>query len=211
MEILENGQCWWNIEFNEETEESTERVEVLGRITGPDHCRRLEGSAPRLSEKTGTIAVRDVLGHELPEGVDVLFDGDKVVPSSGPSLVCVRCEKSWATFGSTRCLHCGTSVCRRRLRRRRKQMVVFAAGGGRVVSRIAERSCGGATGREEGVRPCGTSSSFQGDETAKPEPVLDGSDCSNLKWKLQDGALGHGTVEQSTDESWTAPGRTGVE
>ena len=75
---------------------------------------------------------------------------------------------------------------------------------------MAVRNCGGAVGRAEGVRPCGTSSSFRGDETTKPEPVLDGLDCINLEWKLHQSALGHGNVEQSTDEPWTAPERTGV-
>ena len=45
---------------------------------------------------------------------------------------------------------------------------VPAAESGRAVSRMAEGNCGGAAGREEGGRPCGTSSSFQGDEPTKP-------------------------------------------
>ena len=50
--------------------------------------------------------------------------------------------------------------------------------------------------------PGGTASSFQGDETTKPEPFLDGFDSSDLEWKLHEGALGYGTVERSTDEPW---------
>ena len=58
--------------------------------------------------------------------------------------------------------------------------VVLLVEAGRGVSRMAERNCGGAAGREEGIRPCGTSSSFQGGETTKPELVVDGFDRSNL-------------------------------
>ena len=69
--------------------------------------------------------------------------------------------------------------------------------GVRDVSRMAQRICGGAAGRKEGFRPRGTSSSFQGDETTKPEPVLDGFDYSNLEWKLHESALRYGTVEKT--------------
>ena len=41
--------------------------------------------------------------------------------------------------------------------------------------------CGGAIVFEEGIRPCGTSSSLQGDETGKPQPFLDVFDCSDLE------------------------------
>ena len=68
---------------------------------------------------------------------------------------------------------------------------VLLAEGGRAVSRIAERNCGGKVGREEGIRPCGTSSSSQVEETTKLEPLLDGSDsrmaalcCGKMYWNL---------------------------
>ena len=47
-----------------------------------------------------------------------------------------------------------------------------------------------------------TSSNFQGDETTMRDPVVDGVDRSDLEWKLHEGALGYGTVEESTDEPW---------
>ena len=67
-------------------------------------------------------------------------------------------------------------------------LVVLAAEGGRVVSRVAERNCGRAAGCEEGFRPCGTSSSFQGDEIAKIESFLDVFHDCELWWKLHEGA-----------------------
>ena len=78
--------------------------------------------------------------------------------------------------------------------------LVFAVESGRTVSRMAERNCGGTVGREEGVRPCGPSSGLQGNETARCELVFDGLDCGDLEWKLHEGALGNGDVEQSSDE-----------
>ena len=183
VEEVESGLCRWNIDFNEEVEESPEQGEIREKINGPDHSRRLEGIAFGLSGKTGKIAARDVLGHELPGGVDVLFDGNgtKGCVCNEPNQVqgdrcfCVRCEKSWATFGLSSLLHCCTKVCRRRLCRRRTQMFVCSvAEGGRAVSITAERNGGGAAGREESVRPCGPSSVLQGNEAARCESVLDG-------------------------------------
>ena len=52
---------------------------------------------------------------------------------------------------------------------------------------MAQRNCGGAARHGEGFRSRGTSRSFHGDETTKP--VLDGFDCSDLEWKLHEGAL----------------------
>ena len=88
--------------------------------------------------------------------------------------------------------------------------VVLAAEGGRAVSRTAEINCGGAVGCAEGMRACGSTSSFQRDKIAKLELFLGGFDCSDLEWKLHQGALGNGALEQSADESWFAAGRTGV-
>ena len=73
-----------------------------------------------------------------------------------------------------------------------------------------ERNCGGAIGREEGIRSRGSSSCLQGNEITRCESVFGGLDGCNLEWKLHESTFVNGTVEQSTDESWTAPGRTGV-
>ena len=53
----------------------------------------------------------------------------------------------------------------------------------RAVERVAERNCGGAGGREEGVRSRGSSSGLQGNEITKREPVLDGTDSRDPGWK----------------------------
>ena len=58
-----------------EAEDSTWQTEIQERTIGPDHSGRPEGIASCMSRKTGKITVRDVLGHEVPGGVDVLFDG----------------------------------------------------------------------------------------------------------------------------------------
>ena len=75
---------------------------------------------------------------------------------------------------------------------------------------MAERDCSGTAGREESVRPCGPSSGLQGNEIARCELVLDGLDCCNLVWKLHEGALGNGDVEQSSDEPRTASRSAGI-
>ena len=87
---------------------------------------------------------------------------------------------------------------------------VFAVESGRTVSRVAERNCGGTAGREESVRPCGPSSGLQGNETARCELVFDGLDCGDLEWKLHEGALGNGDVEQSSDEPRIASRSAGI-
>ena len=76
VEAPESGLRWWSSDLNTEIEESTGQAEMRERITGPDPGRHLERTASGLSGKTGKIAVRDVLGHELLGRVDVLFDGD---------------------------------------------------------------------------------------------------------------------------------------
>ena len=148
------------------------------------------------------------MGHELPGGVHVFFDGNDTRSCGCHELdhVAGLCAMrkilgslaQIAPFKAVR--KCAVGRCG----------FLLAAEGGRGVSRMAERECGGAAGREEGVRPCGTSSSFQGHETTKPDPVLDRFDSSNQEWTRHESALGHGTVEHSTDESWTAPRRTEV-
>ena len=46
---------------------------------------------------------------------------------------------------------------------------------------------------------------FKGNEAARCESVLDGIDCCNLEWKLNESALGDGFVEQSSDEPKILP------
>ena len=57
---------------------------------------------------------------------------------------------------------------------RRRCWLFLVVASCRIVERMAERNCGGTTGREEGVRSCGSSSCLQGNETARCESVLDG-------------------------------------
>ena len=123
------------------------KLQYVERITEPDHSGCLEGIASGLSGSIGKIVVRDVVGHELPGGVDVLFYSDGTQkfccnvrgPVQADGWI-VRGEKNWATSGSFHSLHCGTSFqaafvpttvagC----------WVVHVVEGGRAVSRMAER------------------------------------------------------------------------
>ena len=78
------------------------------------------------------------------------------------------------------------------------------------IERMAKRNCGGAIGREESIRPCGPSCGLQGNEFARSELVFYGLDCGDLEWKLHEGALGNGDVEQSSDESRIASRSAGI-
>ena len=49
---------------------------------------------------------------------------------------------------------------------------VLVAANGRTIT--SERNCGGATGREKGIRPRGPSCSFQVNEITKFKPIFDG-------------------------------------
>ena len=73
-----------------------------------------------------------------------------------------------------------------------------------------ERNCGCTTGREEGVRSRGSSNGLQGNETAKRESVLDGTDCCGLEWKLHESTFGNNLVEQSSNEQGLASRDTGI-
>ena len=46
-----------------------------------------------------------------------------------------------------------------------------------------------AAGREKGVRSRGSSNCLKGKKTTEREPVLDGTDCCNLEWKLHESTL----------------------
>ena len=133
----------------------------------------------------------------------MLFDGTKSCGCNEPGQVqadrwIVRDEKTvlelhLAQFTpSTAVRECSDCVCAEETR---GCWVVLVVEGDRAVSRIAERNCdggermaersrGGTTAREEGVRSRGSSSGFQGNETTRCESVLDGTDCCGLKWKL---------------------------
>ena len=149
---LKVGLCRWNFDFNKEIEESTEQAERRKKKR-PEQITagRLERTASRLSGKTGKSAVRDVLGHELPGGVDVLFDGNgsKSCGCKTPGQVqadcwIVRDETSTGlhlaelapSTAERECSDCG--LCRRTL---------ADAGLFLLFSRMAERYCGGAVGR----------------------------------------------------------------
>ena len=131
----------------------------------------------------------------------MLFDGNGTMSCGWYEFVQVQADRCFKCAMPTAVRECADGVYAEDARR---CWSVLAAESGRAVSKMTERNCGGAAGREERVRPCGSSNSFQGDEIAKSEPFLVGLDRSNLEWKLH--ALGHGNVEQSTDESWTAQG-----
>ena len=94
---------------------------------------------------------------------------------------------------STAVRECADGVCAEDARR---CWFVLVAASGRTTASMAERNCGGATGREEGLRPRGPSSCLQGNEIAKCEPVFDGLDCCNLEWKLHESTFGNGFVEK---------------
>ena len=124
----------------------------------------------------------------------------------------MRCEKSWATFGSRSLpplrYECADCVCAEDACR---CWLVFAVESGQSCLREWQREiCGGTAGREESVRPCGPSSGLQGNEIARCEFVLDGLDCGNLEWKLYEGMFGNGDVKQSSDESRIASRSAGI-
>ena len=82
-------------------------------FTGSDHSRCVESIVARMFGTTGEVAVVDVLEHGFSRRLAVFVDGDGS-ESGGCNVLdqvqaylldCVRCEKSWATFGSSRSLH----------------------------------------------------------------------------------------------------------
>ena len=166
-----------------QTGESIEQTEKQERLAGSDHSRCFESFAPECLEKTGEIVVDNVCDAKSI-GLCVAH----VTPTSSirERADCVCAEDA-----------CGC-------------WLVLVVASCRIVERMAERNGGCTTGREEGVRSRGPSSNLQGNETTKREPVLDGTDCCDLEWKLYESALGYGTVEQNTDKPWIAPGRTRV-
>ena len=150
-----------------------------------------------------------MLGLEFPGRLAVFVDGDGS-ESGGCNVLDQVQAYCWTVCDakslglrlaqvapSTEIRECADCVCAEDARGCWPVLVVASC---RIVERMAERNCGGTVGREEGDRPCGPSSGLQGNETARCELVFDGLDCGDLEWKLHEGALGNGDVEQSSDE-----------
>ena len=77
----------------EKLERVPSKLKIGERITGPAHSGCPEGIASGLPGKTGEIAVRDVLGHGLPGGVDVLLDGNGTKSCGCYELVHVQADR----------------------------------------------------------------------------------------------------------------------
>ena len=73
---------------------------------------------------------------------------------STPSTAVQKCEDGVCAEGTRRCWS------------------VLAAASSRTIARMAERTCGGAVGREEGIRSRGSSSCLQGNEITRCESVF---------------------------------------
>ena len=153
----------------------------------------------------GEIVVGDVLGYDFPGRLAVLVDGDGS-ESGGCNVLDQVQPYCWTACDaeslglrvaqvtpSTGMRECANSVCAEDACR---CWSVCAVGSGRVVEKVAEKNCGGAIGRKEGIRPCGPSSGLQGNVAARCELVLNGFDCCNLEWKLYESAPWDGFVEQ---------------
>ena len=184
-----------------------------------------------MSGTAGEVAVVDVLEHGFPGRLAVFVDGD------GSESGGIRWTKNKRHFMSpenteeirileharlcdakslglrlaqvtlsTELQECADCVCAEDSCR---CWFVFTAESGGTVSRVAERTCGGAAGREESVRPCGTIER-PSRQNARCEFVLDGLDCGNLECWLHEGMLGNGDVKQSSDESRIASRSAGI-
>ena len=120
----------------------------------------------RMDRASGTlISTEKWIAFGLSGKNDVLFHGDGSESGGCYVLIQVRADRWFVCAAknpglcvgqvapSTAVRECADGVCAEDARR---CWFVFAAERGRVVSRMAERNCGGAAGREEGVRPCGS-------------------------------------------------------
>ena len=219
MEKLENRLCRRNVDFTKETGKCLEQTEKQERLAGSDHSRCFESIASRMFGEAGKVVVVDVLGYEFPGRLAVLDDGNG--SETGGSNVLDQVQAyCWTVCDaesvglcmaqvtpSTEIRECANGICAEDACGR---WIVFAVESGGTVSRVAERNCGGTAGREESVRSCGPSSGLQGNEAVRCELVFDGLDCGDLEWKLHEGALGNGDVEQSSDESRIASKGAGI-
>ena len=116
----------------------------------------------------------------------------KLRPIAGPCAV-----RKVLGYVSTAVRKCADGVCAEGTRR---CWFVLAAASSRTITSMAEGSCSGAVGRKEGIGSRGSSSSPQGNEITRCEPVFDGLDCCDLEWKLHESTCGNGPVEQSPNE-----------
>ena len=171
----------------------------------------LKALPPECLEKLArSLSLIDVLGHGFPGRLAVFVDGDGS-ESGGCNVLDQVQTYCWTVCDakslrlrlaqvtpSTEIRECADCVCAEDTCR---CWFVFAVESGGTVSRVA------ASGREESVRPW---SGLQGNESARCEFVLDGLDCGNLEWKLQEGILGNGDVEQSSDEPRIASRSSGI-
>ena len=76
VEKLENGLCWWNVDFAQETGKCPRETEKRERATLSDHSRCFQSFASSMFGEAGKIVVADVLGYEFPGRLAVLVDGD---------------------------------------------------------------------------------------------------------------------------------------
>ena len=215
VEKHENGLCWWNVDLAKENGKCLEEAEKRERVTGSDHSRCFESIASRMFGEARKVFVVDVLGYEFPEDwlCSMTVMAPKVVGATCltkfrqiAGLCAMRKVLSYVWLKSE-IRECANGICAEDACGR---WIVSADAGSRVVERMAKINCGRATGLEESVRPCGPPSGLQGNETARCELVFDGFDCGDLEWKLHEGALGNGDVEQSSDEPGTSSRSAGI-
>ena len=102
-----------------------------------------------MSGKAGEIVVCDVLGHELPRRIALLFNsyGTK----SGGCNVFVQVQADRWRVGyvwlKSAIRECADGVCAENSHR---CWLVLVAASGRTIRRVAEGNCRGAAGREKG-------------------------------------------------------------
>ena len=168
----------------------------------------LKALLPGLSGKTVKIGVTDVLGN-----VNFLEDWLCSLTVMAPkvegatSLAKVQANRwfvcdaknSWPSFGSTvtpssEIRECADGVCAEDTCRCWPVPVVTSC---RIVEGMAESSCGGTIGREEGVRSRGSSSGLQGNETTRCEPVFDGTDWNGSCIKARLGTVSSNKARMS--------------
>ena len=178
VEELESGLPWWNTDFNKEIEEGTGQAEIRERISGPDHGRRLERTVSRVWNNWQDRCQRP--GQVQADRWNELRNYFWL--NSLPQLRYVSVQTAFFAEDTRGCWIV---------------LLLKAA----ELSRYWQRNCGGAAARkrhstmwniEQLSRRC----------DCEARAVLDGFHCSNLEKTLQEGALGHGSVERSTDELW---------
>ena len=114
------------------------------QISGNKQCSGMSG-------KAGEIVVRDVLGHELSGGMAVL--SDCCGSESGGYDVFDQVQADRLLMRDAKSL--GLRVAQATLPK-----TYADAASSRTIAKMAERNCGGAVGRKEGIRAHGLSSCF---------------------------------------------------